>query len=183
MRVGLVALGALYGAGCLLPQEDMLLQTITPTNRSPWIRENRVTLNGAAARVLTSGNAPTCSLVFEATAEDPDVDDTVRWRYYVDFSDANRAPELEGTFTNTGTAQRAESPKLTVLDIANSPRFQIGTHVVTFMVFDGELGARDGPGSVPPPDIVPGGSDGGNPRYSDTVAWVVTVTNSGQCNP
>ena len=180
MQAGVVALGALYSMGCVLPQEDTLLQELTRRNRPPWIREDSVKLNGDLPRLVVSGNDPECELHFEALVEDPDVDDTVRWRYYVDFSQANPAPEREGIFTNAGTALRAPSAKLDVARIADHPRFAEGSHMVTLMVFDGELGALKGPGSLPPDDPIAGVADGGNPRYSTTVTWMVTIK-SGAC--
>jgi hypothetical protein len=181
MRVGIAALGALCGTGCLLPQEDGVLEEFPRRNRPPWIREDSVKMNGELPRLVSSGNAPECELHFEALVEDPDVDDLVRWRYYVDFSQANPAPEQEGEFTNTGNALRRESAQLAVPKIAEHPRFGVGTHMVTLMVFDGELGALKGPGSLPPDDLIPGVPDAGNPRYSTTVTWVVAITNSGDC--
>lgn len=174
MRVGALTLGAVLGTGCLLPQEDTLLEDFTPVNRPPRILEDQARLNSNPQRQQEIGNGYGCELHFEAFVEDPDVEQLVRWRWYVDYytSDLDRtAPVDENVFTNNGKALRPPT-RFIVPKLADNPQFRPGVHVVTLMVFDGILGTFDGPGT-PPSD--PAGVDAGNPFYSTTFDWIVTV--------
>ena len=185
MQVGIAALGALYGTGCLLPQEDTVLEPLILKNRPPRIVEETANVNSVfKLHAFTVGNGPECHLIFEAFAEDLDIDDSPIARWYVDFDASpleRQVPIKEDVLLPNGQAQRGPT-KLTILDVANSARFQVGTHVVTLMVFDGDLGTFDGPGSIPPADPIPG-VDGGNPHFSTTYDWFITVDPAEPCTP
>jgi hypothetical protein len=187
--VGIVALGAAFGTGCLLPQEDAIHNTLILKNRPPRILEETAKLNNEPLRrVLTWGNDPGCRLEFEAFVEDPDIDDPVRFRWYVDYepgtpdagSSDRQLPIDEGERASSGEALRTPSVSL-VVQTQNNAKFGPGDHVVTLMAFDGYLAAFEGPGIMPEPDVVPG-SSAKNPRYSTTFDWFVTIQN-GPCPP
>jgi hypothetical protein len=181
MRIGLVALGAAFGMGCLLPQEDTLLEDLILRNRPPRIVEDQTTLNRFPNRVLTVGNGPGCRLEFEAVVEDPDIDDSVIARWYVDFDTSPEDRQVPVHEEELPTGQVKRIAAWDVLEVEDNPRFPVGTHVVTLMAFDGDLGTFDGPGKQPPPDPVPG-VDGGNPNYSTTFDWFVTVDPAESCS-
>jgi hypothetical protein len=178
-------LGAALGSGCLLPQEDSKLQNYTQPNRPPrivenWIEPPRQTTVGTRS-LSTDGGVAACKVEFAAFVEDPDIDDAVTWRWYIDYDpekpERNR-PMLEGQLAPTGKPLRG-SVRFPV-PIQDNPDFREGVRVVTVMVFDGHLGTFDGPGSVPPPEPVPG-TDGGLVHYSTTFDWVVTVDPNEEC--
>jgi hypothetical protein len=167
MPVCVAILGAALGSGCLLPQEDSKLQNFTQANRPPRILENTI----EPARLSTV----TCRGDFAAFVEDPDLDDAVTWRWYIDYDRENpnrNRPRREGQLAPTGKPLR--EPSVTFGVTIRDPDFQAGVRVVTLMVFDGHLGTFDGPGSVPPPEPVPG-TDAVLVRYSTTFDWVVAV--------
>jgi hypothetical protein len=171
MQVCVATLGAALGAGCLVPQEDAVL--FTPQNRPPRILENTI----QPARQSTVGNGPNCQVEFSAFVADPDIDDLLTWRWYIDYDPSpqspNRSPKDEGVLAPSGEERRAQSAKYT-LKPQDNPSAPVGVHVVTLMVFDGHLGTFEGPGSEPLPQPVPG-TDGEIRYYSTTFDWVVTV--------
>jgi hypothetical protein len=177
MQVGVAILSSALGAGCLLPQESSILQDYTQPNRPPRILENTI----EPARQSTIGNGLTCKVEFSAFVADPDIDDALTWRWYVDYDPEgnNRLPKEEGVLPPSGAEERNPSVKYTVT-IQDNPSFPVGLHVVTLMVFDGHLLSFEGPGSIPPSETVPG-TDAGNPHYSTTFNWVVTVDPNEAC--
>jgi hypothetical protein len=172
MEVGIVALGALYGTGCLLPQEETVLQTLTLKNRPPRIDELNTTLNGDLARQLPIGNGTDCVLQFQALVEDPDIDDLLTARWYIDFLPNDPKPPIdEAPVFPTGKPARL--PVTFNRDVKDTPQLPLGMHVITFMVFEGDLGTFEGPDHVPAPERLPDG--GTNPRFTTTFNWAVMV--------
>ena len=177
---GTSALAAMGAGGCLIPQTDDVLDPITLRNHPPRIMEEQIIPN---QRVVSLGI--NCTQEFSAFVEDPNVDDTLIARWYVDWEDKD-PPVEEVQLTNNGAPRRAESVRY----VANawdplSPLSRTGTHVVTLMVMDGPLGALQGPGSTPTPDPPVPGTDAGNPRYAVTHDWIVEVGAVGtpSCEP
>lgn len=164
-----MVLTAITLSGCLLPQEDELLEPIVQKNRPPRVIE----LNVVPNRSTTVHPSCVSGLSFSAFVEDPDIDDVVTVRWYLDFDPSNaiaRLPVFEDRLT---APQRSEAARLSGSTIAERLG-TIDTHVVDLMVFDGNLGTFEGPGSQPPSEAVPG-LDAGDPRYSTTFTWVVNV--------
>ena len=185
MRVGVVALGALCGTRCLLPQEDTVLSELILRNHPPRIVEETAQVNQSARRTLTFGNDPGCQLQFQAAVEDPDIDDPVTFRWYVDYepllADAG-VPQndrhlalVQDTLVPSGQALRGTVTLTRFTE--NNPRFAAGNHNVTLMIFDGRLAPEQGPGTTPDPDPATG-----DPSYSTTFDWFVTIEN-GPCLP
>lgn len=179
MTLGTLLAGVLLLGGCLLPQDDTLLDPLPQKNRPPRILEQNVQ---PAQNVSVATN---CSIEFSAFVEDPDVDDKLTYRWYIDYNPTagslTRTPFEEGQLLNNGQPVRSSSATYKG-DTGNTstPLAEIGLHRVTLMVFDGTLGVFDGPGSVPPADPVEG-VDAGNPHYSDSYTWIVDVSSSVEC--
>jgi hypothetical protein len=182
MQAAVIAVSAALGSGCLLPQEDTELGDFTRLNRPPRIVEDPNGIFPDRQTTVENGLGCSSKVDFEAPVEDPDIDDAVTWRWYIDYDPenarTNRARD-EGVLPPTGEARRG-SVKFGV-PVADNPDFLPGVRVVTLMVFDGNLGTFEGPGSTPPVDRLPG-LDAGNPRYSTTFDWIVTVRNE-DCLP
>lgn len=176
--------GALFGGvlllgGCLLPQDDTLLDPLPRKNRPPRILEQNVQ---PAQHVTVATN---CGTEFSAFVEDPDIDDKLTYRWYVDYdptvNSPTRAPFEEGQLQNNGQPVRSSSATWTAdTGSTRTPLSEVGPHLVTLMVFDGTLGVFDGPGSIPPPDPVEG-VDAGNPHYSDSYSWAVDISPTADC--
>ena len=178
VRAAILGVGAVIGSGCLLGQDDVVLEDIVLPNHPPRI-------NGQSAepqKVSTIG-LDGCRIVFQIPVEDPDVDDLVQARWYIDFDPKNtqtNRPVDEFSLENNGQAARP----LVTKTFTNGPFAELaatGPHVVTLMVFDGTLGVFEGPNSVPKPRPIPG-SDAGNPTYSDAYDWFVTTDPSLPCD-
>jgi hypothetical protein len=177
VRAAILGVGAVIGSGCLLPQEDGVLQPFVLPNNPPRIKAE----NAEPPKNTTIG-VDGCRKEFKVPVEDPDVDDRVQSRWYVDYdfeNDETNTPTDEITLENTGEAVRGPATKT----FTNGPFGELataGTHVVTLMVFDGELGVFDGPNSIPRSRPIPG-FDGGNPTYSDSYDWIVFTDPAVQC--
>lgn len=120
--------------------------------------------------IRPSDGCPT--LEFSFFAEDPDIDDTLTVRWYVDYPLAGPYdPDLR--LPRNGNTIRDQA-KLTI-DLSSTLRVpasylqQEGAHVVEALLFDNALGELRRP--VP----FDAGTDGGipNPSYVTSYAWVV----------
>ncbi|MET0402184.1 MAG: hypothetical protein ABW123_07250 [Cystobacter sp.] len=172
-------MGCVLG-GCLIPQEERYLQTLpTARNNPPRIVENLVT---PAFRIIRAhGAAPPCALEFSVFVEDPDVDDTILVRWYVDYDPAQPGPpDWEETLLPDGKVRRDKSVRIQA--IFNSAQFSRlntpGDHTVEVLVADRALLGRE-----PQPDtyVLPDGEILRDPGYSVTYAWFVNTVSGGQC--
>jgi hypothetical protein len=166
-------------SGCLIPQDDTLLESLPQRrNRPPRVVETQVQppqpiLDDFGANGL-------CEQDFSVLVEDPDVDDLLTVRWYLDYDDQNpTGPYREFQLANNGEPQRGDRATLRVnLRAANSPLSAPGPHLVEAVVADTRLVGRD---PVPVGRIV---LDGGtvilNPGYAVTHAWFVTTV-QGDC--
>ena len=160
--------------GCLLPQEDnILLEIPPPVNQPPGILESEAQ---PSSRIFTvDGGAGCPDLVFSAPVEDPDVQDTLYFDYYVD-SQADSAQVAQGTVPPSGGAIRTEAATYTV-DFSTPGLVQTpGMHLVEVLVADGPL-----VNGVPLPKQVQL-ADGGtrtDMTFAVSYTWLVTVTDGG----
>ena len=165
-------------SSCLLPQDDYVL----PGEPSFRNHAPRFLTLSPSAPFFRTGNTPaapqtSCPLDFTVSAEDEDVADILRVRFYVDYDPvANQSFEREFEFALTGSVERA--PVTWESDLAKAGNPLAATtpspHVVEAVLFDGSLG----PNREPDPR---GASDAGvNPSYAVIHQWVVE-TISGSC--
>lgn len=173
----LLALGCVICAlsGCLLPQEDRVLNFPTQRNRPPRIMEELPTL--VPADRLITVEAGCSKLEFAFNAEDPDVNDPLTVRWYVDYPRVPFfVPDREQVLAVSGRPQRDEKASLTV-DLASGlelPLSQLqlpGVHIVEAVLFDYHLGPDRKPIAISPPD-----AEILNPSYATSYAWVVNVS-------
>ena len=172
---GALLAAALVLPGCLISQEDHIIQPLPPAmNRPPFIREDKLQ---PPSRFVTVRNGADCpNLTFLAPVSDPDVGDTLIYNFYVD---ANLNPNFvkQATLSNNGLPDRSDPATYDVSFAAPGPLQQPGDHVVEVLVSDGALVNRD-----PQPRQVTL-LDGGtalDPTYAVTYAWIVTVL-AGPC--
>lgn len=165
-------------SGCLLSQEDRVLNNIpAQRNRPPRIMEELPITPGNRLTVVES-DCP--QLKFEFSAEDPDVDEVLTVRWYVDYPRTRFfvLPE-QLLFPNDVVLerkpQRDDRGSLTVnlasqLDLPLSLLQSFGPHVVEAVLYDFHLGPDRNPLPI-------SGADGGilNPSYAVTYAWVVDM--------
>ncbi len=162
-------------SGCLLSQEDRVLNIPAQRNRPPRIMEE---LLDPKARVM---RIPDCrDLAFTFNAEDPDVDDLLTVRWYVDYDRTQLfIQDNEQTLQRSGKPQRDDPGSLTIN--LNSPALVLpasqlqtpGPHVVEAVLFDFRLARDRTPLPIP-------GADGEilNPSYAVSYAWVVEMETS-----
>ncbi len=175
-RVVVALLGAaLVLPGCLLPQEDHVIQPLPPPrNQPPRILES---LLQPASRFVTVRNGTDCpNLTFLAPVADPDVGDTLIYNFYLD-PDVNPAFVKQATITNNGQENRSDPASYEVSFATPGPLQQPGDHVVEVLVSDGALVNRD---PQPRKVILLDGGTALDPTYAVTYAWTVTVL-AGPC--
>ncbi len=166
-RMARVLIGSLtvLGWGCLVPQDDTPLNPPVFRNYAPYF----VNSSPASAYIRTD-NCVGTSLEFRVNVADPDLDDSVRVRYYVDFPEPNQlVGEKEEQLSNTGSEVRPETVVYApIVFSAGSALSAARIHTVEAVVFDGTLS----PTRTPEPRSVT--TDGGvNPSYLAIVRWVV----------
>lgn len=165
--------------GCLVPQDDTLLESIPQRrNRPPRIVESQVQPPDPIIEDFGAGDL--CELDFSVLVEDPDVDDLITVRWYLDYDDQNPVgPYREFQLANNGEPQRGEPATLRInLRAANSPLSTPGVHLVEALVADTRLVGRE---PVPVGSItLDGGTVIVNPGYVVTHAWFVTTVR-GDC--
>lgn len=176
--LGLAWVAAVAG-GCLVPQDDTLLEGLPDRrNRPPRIVESQV--QPPEPIIQDFGSAGLCELDFSVVVEDPDVDDLLTVRWYVDYDPQNpTGPYREFQLANNGQPQRGDRATLRIsLRAANSPLSAPGVHLVEAVVADTRLVGRD---PVPVGRVV---LDGGavllNPGYVVTHTWFVNTVR-GDC--
>lgn len=171
--------------GCLLPQEEAAVGGLVLKNRPPRILEYSV-----LPSQLRSTRGFNCKMQFSALVEDPDIDDTLKYRWYFDYAAENqvqRLPVADGRLDPNGSVLRGSATLKPEPTQENFPVLKNNTtHVVTLLVTDGNLDASQGPGAIPDPDVVEPGVDGGpaltNPRYSVTYSWIIDFDPSLACS-
>jgi len=175
----ILGLGACALDGCVLPQEDRVLNIPLLRNRPPRIMEELAVLPSPRKITILPGEA--CpKLEFSFFAEDPDINDTLTVRWYVDYPAAGPYdPDLR--LTPNGNTIRDQA-KLTIdlcstLPVPASYLQLTGTHVVEALLFDFALGDLRRPVPIDP------GTDGGipNPSYVVSYAWVVELRSTCTC--
>lgn len=163
---------ALPMSACLIPQDDRLLEyPPSARNRPVRILENLV----VPARLVDLPNGPNCSQTFSVRVEDPDVNDPIIVRWFLD--NAEYGPDK--ILTNNGKPVRDEAATLTLTpSSAGSPVANPGTYLLEVLVADWTLNNRD---PLPHPTLPDAGT---NPSYVVSWAWFITVTSSSlSCTP
>ena len=161
--------------GCLVPQDDHVLQDLPQVNHPPRIAEDSVQ---PQPRIITTGNDPSCpSLQFSAAVEDPDLADRLFYYWYVSDLDSPTPVEIaENVILNPTGQERRKDPAQLVVDFNSPSQFQVpGVHVLELLVADGAVINHE-----PQPRDVPLDGGTGVLTYAATYAWVVNVT-SGTC--
>ncbi|MFP2963395.1 hypothetical protein ACLEPN_38010 [Myxococcus sp. 1LA] len=176
-RLRLLVAAGLVASGCLIPQDDTLLDAVPEfMNRPPRIIESLVT---PQQRIIQDFGADSCDLDFEVAVEDPDVDDRIVVYWYVDYNPQDpRGPYRHDELANTREPRRLDSGTLSFsLASANSPLGTPGPHLVEAVVSDADLVNR-----VPQsrPVRLPDGTIIDNPGFAVTYSWVVNTV-QGDC--
>ncbi|RKH42763.1 hypothetical protein [Corallococcus llansteffanensis] len=177
--LGLAALAA--GSGCLIPQDEALLEAVPEfKNRPPRIVEEQVE---PSERILRAFGVGSCTQDFSVVVDDPDVDDRITVEWYVDYNPSN--PEgyyRQIVLANSSTGQVRRDDRGTLhmdLRSANNPLSAPGIHLVEALVTDRSLYQRQ----VEPPDEVILPDDAGtvkNPGFVTSYSWVVNTV-PGDC--
>jgi hypothetical protein len=125
---------------------------------------------------LAIGNGPTCALTFRASFEDPDLNDLLTARFYVDDEAQNASPVQELDVAPSGSLRRSVGASLQqAVGSATSPLHPSGKHRVELLVSDGLLEGRS---PLPRSRL----SDGTQiPTYAVTYAWEITVEQGRAC--
>jgi hypothetical protein len=157
--------------GCLLSQEDRVLNIPAQQNRPPRIIEERLDPRDRVRRV------PDCSrLEFTFRAEDPDVNDQLKVRWYVDYQRTQSdILDNEQVLAPSGQPERLDPGYLSV-DLTSAlglPASQLqvaGSHVVEAVLFDNQI---LGPLRTPVPFTAADAGVVENPSFAVSYAWVV----------
>jgi hypothetical protein len=174
--VGLASLAA--GSGCLIPQDDSLLEDVPRfANRPPRIVEEQVE---PSERILRSFGVGGCVLIFKVVVEDLDVDDSITVEWYVDYNPSNpQGFYRQFAISPTGRPLRDGRGDLEMdLRAANNPLRPPGLHLVEALVTDRNLLNRQ---PAPPDDVLlPDGGVVKNPGFVTSYSWVVNTV-AGEC--
>jgi len=180
-----VAVAAVLVHGCLLPQDDQVINDVPAKRNSyPRVREELATPGPVTDLALGTG----CKRpVFSVVVEDPDLGDTLRNKWFVD---------PDGAFSTVSFSTRSLDPSKTAvrntaviaptqLFSAGSKLFDPGPHKLVVVIADGEF---EGIGieTTGRTHVVPA-DDGGtriliDPSYTDKFQWDVT-TSLTPCSP
>jgi hypothetical protein len=170
---------AWVAGGCLVPQDDTLLEGIPDRrNRPPRIVESQV--QPPEPIIQDFGASGLCELDFSVVVEDPDVDDLITVQWYLDYDSQNPTGYFrEFRLANNGEPQRGDRATLPIsLRAANSPLSAPGVHLVEAVVTDTRLVGR-----TPEPKsriVLDGGGVIINPGYVVTHTWFVNTVR-GDC--
>jgi hypothetical protein len=152
-------------------------------NRPPRIIED----SAQPARRISVPALPGCFVTFRVEAEDPDVNDTLISRWYIDYNSTNNpSPYAEAELpyadpSGAGVRQRVPANLTIHLDAVNNP-LPVGDHVVEVLVADGAMVNRE-PAPRPPIGTFPDGGPITDTSYVVSYAWFVNVTNEGSSCP
>ncbi|HEY8210179.1 MAG TPA: hypothetical protein VIG99_21995 [Myxococcaceae bacterium] len=177
MASGLLMLAAVM-FGCLVPQDYRFSDDAPPFKNNPVKIVHpdppgtTITLNNG----IGGGGGTACSEDFAVSAEDPDLNDPITVRWYVDY-DPGMNPGIlrEQLLSNVGSAQRGPSSVRMDLNAPGNPLVQQGFHVVEVLVADGLL---DDDRLPLPKSVDP--DAGVNPSFVDRYVWTVK-TLPGDC--
>jgi hypothetical protein len=182
----LLSLGACALSACFLSQEDQILNIPPQRNRPPRIMEEQQPITPdslAQGRIKRIAAVTDCQkLEFTFLAEDPDIDDRLMVRWYLDYPESPVIIE-EQVLSTSGKPIRDDAAYLAIdLSTPTLPAplnrlYDQGTHVIEALLFDGALGPTRKPIPIAP------ATDGGveNPSYVVSYAWVVEVSQT--CPP
>lgn len=170
LRPALPRLPALLLALLALPACPILTRDNYFENRPPRLVEELSRPEGPEVRVRAEeGCVP---LEFSAQVEDADLDDDIRYRWFVDD-----VLVADGVVRNP-TVELLRAEALAWSEIPRAPASPLrapGTHVVELIAADAELVGREPLPRRPRPD------GGGDPTYADSRTWVVTVEDGPPC--
>lgn len=164
--------------GCLIPQDDhTLVIPPPPRNRPPRIITDQVT---PVTRTLYLSDSATCTTKqqFQVYFADPDVDDTLYYRWYVDYTETRTGFLLEGRISTNGKEVRDDSAVLQANAADPASVFATpGPHLVEVIVSDGTLVDR-----TPQPRASTEPDAGDQETFVALWSWLV-VTKTGSCGP
>lgn len=179
-----VALAAVLVHGCLLPQDDQVIEEIPPKKNSrPSIVAGREKPGQEATLDIGTNCRPD---TFSALVEDLDLSDRIRSRWFVDPD-----PMFSGV---SFTGNTLEASKKAIRDtpmVAPPQLFSIGSplrefttgkapHRLVLVVADGEF--EFGISSSPTAShTLPDGGTYIDPSYTASYTWFVTTTMSASC--
>lgn len=177
--MGWLALCLLCGelsTGCLVPQDDHVLQGLPQINHPPRIVEDGVS---PQSRVISTDTS--CPPIeFSAPVEDPDLGDLIFVNWYFSDLTTNTAPlqpdKTDSIQNATGQTLRKDPASVLLGFAQGSPLHQPGVHVIELMVSDGAVVNR-----VPQPRDVALDGGVGTLTYASTYVWIVNVTDTGVC--
>ncbi|HVE87211.1 MAG TPA: hypothetical protein VND93_30355, partial [Myxococcales bacterium] len=158
--------------GCFVPQDYLFSDDPPPFKNNPVKIVLPVAPNTTTVTTNNGQNGVTgiaCELGFSVTATDPDVDDPITVRWYVDY-DANTNPTIvrEQLLDNRGGATRPQVTLDMNLNQPGNPLIPAETHLLEVLVTDGVLDND----RVPKPRSMDPDA-GENPSYLDRYVWVV----------
>ncbi|CAM3496467.1 hypothetical protein G4177_14240 [Corallococcus sp. ZKHCc1 1396] len=178
LLAGVGAASLAVGSGCLIPQDEALLEGVPQfKNRPPRIVEEQVE---PSERILRAFGVGTCTQDFGVVVEDPDVDDRITVEWYVDYNPSDPVGSYRQiVLANTGQPRRDDRGTLHMdLRSANNPLATPGIHLVEALVTDRSLTNRQ---PDPPEEVFL--ADGGlvkNPGFVTSYSWVVNTV-AGDC--
>jgi hypothetical protein len=162
--------------GCLVPQDFLFSDDPPPFKNSPVTIANpeppgtTVTLNNGL------GGTIACSETFSVSAFDPDLNDPLTVRWYVDYEPTlNPGILRERLLNNLGSPERGPTSLVMDLNAPGNPLAPQGSHVLEVLVTDGLLDEDRNPvAKSEDPDA------GVNPSYVDRYVWVIKTV-PGDC--
>lgn len=160
--------------GCLVPQDDTLLETPTFLNRAPRL----INVNPSFPYIEINDESD-CLLQFSVNVADPDIDQIIRLRYYVDYDPVTaQGFAREFVLSNTGQEERPETVVFeTNVGAPNNPLAEPNKiHIIEAIAYDGTLSPTRAP---EPLSVIPDG--GVNPSYVDVHQWVVSNPGTVNC--
>lgn len=184
MRCARVALIPLFLAmtGCLIPQDDQtLVIPPPPRNRPPRFVTNQIT--PPQKRVIRLSTAAGCQSQqeFQVFVADPDVDDPLTVRWYVDYdADIRPGAAKEEVIQNVAKELR-NSPSTYNADVSNplNPLAAPGPHLLEVLVSDGILSDRTPQPRAPDPNVPDAG-----PQETFVALWSwLVISDPGSCGP
>jgi hypothetical protein len=176
---------ALALGGCLMPQDDELLPELPPTkNRPPRILEGSAVPQQQVSIPVGFNCTPerwAGIFEFSAKVEDPDVDNPIRNRWFVDPDDKHTTVFFQGLTLPPSTKPTRDTPvKAPANLIASSPLSTPGKRRLVLVISDGEFEE----GVTPTRRLVrlPDGGLTEDLSYTDSFTWLVNSDPSQSCD-
>jgi len=169
-------LWAVVMGGCLVPQDYRFSDDPPPFKNNPVTIVSPPFPEGTTLTANNGQGGPTataCRLSFRISASDPDLDDLLTVRWYVDY-DRNPVIFREDLLQNLGSPIRGPAELTMDLGVPGNPLSSQGIHVLEVLVADGQVVNRQPLPRSSDPDA------GENPTYMDEHAWIVR-TETGDC--